>query len=98
MPRAILGAVPLLVAVACGEPGEPPAATPRTADLRRALAGDSAEGWARATSRPSLEFPRDHGPHDAFRTEWWYWTGNVATAAGRAFGFELVFFRHALAP
>src|SRR5262249_28681701 len=55
-------------------------------------------GYARATTRPTLEFPRDHGPHDAFRTEWWYWTGNVATAAGRAFGFELVFFRHALAP
>jgi len=38
-------------------------------------------------------FPRDHFEHTEFRTEWWYYTGNVRDAAGRSFGFELVFFR-----
>jgi predicted secreted hydrolase len=41
-------------------------------------------------------FPRDHGRHDGFRTEWWYFTGNVRTAAGRRFGYQLTFFRTAM--
>jgi predicted secreted hydrolase len=44
------------------------------------------------------EFPRDHGSHDAFRTEWWYYTGHLQTAEGRRFGFELTFFRRAIEP
>src|SRR5665213_921068 len=39
------------------------------------------------------QFPRDHFEHEDFRTEWWYYTGNVSDAAGKRFGFELVFFR-----
>jgi predicted secreted hydrolase len=39
------------------------------------------------------EFPRDHFSHPEFRTEWWYYTGNVFDSGGRRFGFELVFFR-----
>jgi predicted secreted hydrolase len=39
------------------------------------------------------QFPRDHFEHPDFRTEWWYYTGNVHTPQGRRFGFELVFFR-----
>jgi len=40
-----------------------------------------------------LEFPEDHGPHPGFRTEWWYYTGNVSEKDGRKFGFQLTFFR-----
>jgi predicted secreted hydrolase len=39
------------------------------------------------------EFPRDHFEHADFRTEWWYYTGNVHAADGHRYGFELVFFR-----
>jgi len=39
------------------------------------------------------EFPRDFFAHPEFQTEWWYTTGNVKSADGRAFGFELTFFR-----
>jgi predicted secreted hydrolase len=39
------------------------------------------------------DFPRDHFNHPDFQTEWWYYTGNVRTAAGHRYGFELVFFR-----
>lgn len=42
-----------------------------------------------------FEFPRDHFNHPDFRTEWWYYTGNVHSSDGRRFGFELVFFRQA---
>jgi predicted secreted hydrolase len=38
-------------------------------------------------------FPRDYFSHPDFQTEWWYYTGNVTTAEGRRFGFELTFFR-----
>ncbi|MGZ8867937.1 MAG: lipocalin-like domain-containing protein [Thermoanaerobaculia bacterium] len=39
------------------------------------------------------EFPRDHGSHDEFRTEWWYYTGHLRADSGRRYGFELTFFR-----
>jgi predicted secreted hydrolase len=55
-------------------------------------------GFARATAPRRLAFPADLGPHPEFRTEWWYYTGNLETAARRHFGFQLTFFRTALAP
>jgi predicted secreted hydrolase len=42
------------------------------------------------------QFPRDHFSHPDFQTEWWYYTGNVKTADGHRFGFELTFFREAV--
>lgn len=41
----------------------------------------------------NLKFPEDHGPHENYRTEWWYYTGNVSDQTGLAFGFQLTFFR-----
>ncbi|WP_180539129.1 lipocalin-like domain-containing protein [Nevskia soli] len=49
--------------------------------------------WRDALPGYRYSFPRDHFEHPDFRTEWWYYTGNVWTADGRRFGFELVFFR-----
>jgi len=40
-------------------------------------------------------FPRDHFDHPGFRTEWWYYTGNLRGRDGHRYGFELVFFRQA---
>jgi predicted secreted hydrolase len=68
-----------------------------TLAVTTALGGDGA-GFARAMAPRSFSFPADHGPHPGFRTEWWYYTGNVETASGRHFGFQLTFFRTALAP
>jgi predicted secreted hydrolase len=42
------------------------------------------------------KFPEDHGPHPDFRTEWWYYTGNVTDKNGLKFGFQLTFFRSRL--
>ena len=42
---------------------------------------------------PATNSPRDHFDHPEYQTEWWYYTGNVASADGRHFGFELTFFR-----
>ena len=38
-------------------------------------------------------FPRDHGAHPEYKTEWWYYTGHLRTAEGRRYGFEVTFFR-----
>ena len=40
-----------------------------------------------------LQFPLDHGSHPDTRIEWWYLTGALQSGAGRAFGFQLTFFR-----
>jgi predicted secreted hydrolase len=42
------------------------------------------------------EFPRDYFNHPYFQTEWWYYTGNLKSAEGHHFGFELTFFRQAV--
>jgi len=66
--------------------------------VSEALAPADSAGFARATAPRPFSFPADHGPHPEFRTEWWYYTGNLETATGRHFGFQLTFFRTALAP
>ena len=48
----------------------------------------------RASSRARSYFPRDHGAHPEFRTEWWYITGWVDDAAGREYGVQVTFFRN----
>jgi len=42
----------------------------------------------------TLAFPRDHGSHPAYRTEWWYVTGRVHAAGGRELGVQVTFFRN----
>jgi predicted secreted hydrolase len=55
-------------------------------------------GFARADGTRALSFPADFGPHPDFQTEWWYYTGNLDTADGRHFGYQLTFFRQAIQP
>lgn len=43
-------------------------------------------------------FPYDHGAHDRFRTEWWYYTGHLTAENGRRFGYQVTFFRRATEP
>lgn len=58
----------------------------------------SSEGFTRITGPVALIFPRDHGPHPEYQTEWWYYTGNLVDASGRRFGYQLTFFRRGLVP
>ncbi|UCH23972.1 MAG: carotenoid 1,2-hydratase [Deltaproteobacteria bacterium] len=55
-------------------------------------------GYFSVTGPCNLEFPKDHGSHSGYRTEWWYYTGNVDSENGNRFGFQLTFFRSQLSP
>ena len=96
-------AVALLLFLAACRETSPPAsgvhldASPPSIGLRY-LGGQADSRFARVSEPRELSFPRDHGSHDEFRSEWWYFTGNLDSADGRHFGFELTFFRVALAP
>jgi predicted secreted hydrolase len=88
----------LLVAMAGAVLAENTAADRQHASAVTGVLGAPAQGFARATAPRALQFPADHGPHPDFRSEWWYYTGNVATGDGRRFAFQLTFFRFALTP
>jgi len=78
---------------ACSAP--PP---PASANVVDALGGAADASFARAYSPRTFVFPRDHGPHDGYATEWWYYTGNLRAEDGGEYGYQLTFFRRALAP
>lgn len=73
----------------------PPA--PETPPLGLSGTGD-ATGFTRALTPRVFSFPRDHGPHLDYQTEWWYYTGNLNLADGRHVGYQLTFFRRGLSP
>jgi predicted secreted hydrolase len=56
------------------------------------------DGFLLALPGYELEYPRDHGAHDGYRTEWWYYTGHLTSGSGRRYGFEVTFFRVGLVP
>lgn len=63
-----------------------------------AWAGEDPRDFLKVSGPCGLDFPKDHGAHPGYRTEWWYYTGNLRTATGRPFGFQLTFFRYQLSP
>jgi predicted secreted hydrolase len=71
------------------------AATPRVSSFSDLLSQGDAD-FARALKPQKFSFPFDHGAHNLYRTEWWYFTGNLENPDGRKFGYELTFFRFAL--
>jgi len=60
------------------------------------LAADTAQEFRVAREGYHYTFPRDHGAHEEFRTEWWYYTGQLTTKEGRPFGYQLTFFRRGI--
>jgi predicted secreted hydrolase len=56
------------------------------------------EGYLLVAEPCRLQFPEDHGAHPGFRTEWWYYTGNLQTARQRSFGFQVTVFRRRIRP
>ncbi len=40
-----------------------------------------------------LSFPRDHYSHPDYKTEWWYYTGHLASETGKRYGYQVTLFR-----
>lgn len=112
----ILGAAAAAAAYLVVRPDEPPPVRAGIA-VSDLLGGGDTAGYARALEPRRFTFPDDHGPHPEYRSEWWYFTGNLEAVGpapqptggpertaesgrprGRRFGFQLTFFRSALAP
>jgi predicted secreted hydrolase len=86
----------LILLTAC-TPATAPSAEVQVPDVA-SLNNDIPPGFVVADGSRPLTFPEDFGAHDDFRTEWWYYTGNLQTPQGRHFGFELTIFRVGLLP
>jgi predicted secreted hydrolase len=69
-----------------------------THERRAVRAATTRAGFTIATAPYEFAWPRDHGSHPGYATEWWYYTGHVRARDGRTFGFELTFFRVGLKP
>lgn len=63
-----------------------------------ALATSVQADWRLSLPGWNYRFPDDHGNHPEFKTEWWYFTGNLSAAEGRQFGYQLTFFRQGVMP
>ncbi|MGI9263340.1 MAG: lipocalin-like domain-containing protein [Gammaproteobacteria bacterium] len=71
---------------------------PDSSRLSELLRDDSTDQFPKAVEPREFHYPRDHGAHEEFRNEWWYFTGNLDTELGRRFGYELTLFRFSLTP
>jgi len=98
--RALAGwVVAIGLVTGCGsEPAPPPSQEQAVTRVSEALGGGDTAGYLRADRAREFRFPADHGPHEGYRNEWWYLTGNLDDEAGHRFGFHITFFRVALAP
>lgn len=76
----------------------PPQPQEKTNPIEALTTTQRTEGFAQALKPRSFRFPQDDGPHPEFQTEWWYYTGNLEDVQGGNFGYQLTFFRRALAP
>ncbi|MBL8133383.1 MAG: carotenoid 1,2-hydratase [Anaerolineae bacterium] len=98
MIRIILAGALVLILVILGFSliGGAEAPAPAGAVLLNAVGNPA--GYARAIEPWDWQFPVDFGAHPEFQTEWWYYTGNLATAEGRRFGFQFTIFRRSITP
>ena len=96
--RGIAAAIVIGVGVLLFLAFQPPQPSQARATIQGLQAEVDTSSFARALLARDLVFPRDHGAHEDFQTEWWYYTGNVTAANGRHFGYQFTIFRRALAP
>ncbi len=61
-------------------------------------AAPASDSWLLSLPGWKHTFPADHGSHPGFKTEWWYFTGNLRDTRGDEFGYQLTFFRQGVIP
>ena len=94
----VLGGIMLVIVVAGFSLADTSSGTQVTASAVLIDVAVDDQGYARAIEPREWQFPQDYGPHPDFQTEWWYYTGNLADASGRRFGYQFTIFRRAITP
>lgn len=64
----------------------------------QALSSEENEKYKKALQPIEFKFPKDHGAHNDYKLEWWYYTGNLKSNNGREFGYQFTIFRNAITP
>nr|WP_198557023.1 lipocalin-like domain-containing protein [Enterovibrio nigricans] len=62
------------------------------------LLANNEKGFATVEPGYKVSFPKDYGPHEAFRQEWWYVTANLNDDQGNEYGVQWTVFRSAVSP
>ncbi len=65
-------------------------------ELSQAEPASEPSRFKKALPGYAFSFPRDHGNHPDYLIEWWYFTGNLQSQEGSAYGYELTFFRRGI--
>lgn len=65
-------------------------------NLSEVLSSDDTTYYKRVYGPREMNFPEDHGGHNGYKTEWWYFTGNLKDEDGNRFGYQLTFFKSLL--
>jgi predicted secreted hydrolase len=86
----------MLFLTACGAPVAPALQTQLT--VAESMNRADTSGFNKAIEPRVFSFPADHGPHDGYAVEWWYFTGNLTASDGRELGYQFTLFRSAIVP
>ncbi|WP_236757916.1 lipocalin-like domain-containing protein [Aeromonas cavernicola] len=70
-------------------------ATVTATDLGTIL-GNGGEQFKKAEQGQPIHLPADHAAHPAYRSEWWYLTGNLKDEQGRDYGMQWTLFRQGI--
>lgn len=90
-------AITLLVfsSVSCSKPSKQ--IEKKNVFLENLASQENNQAYSKATKIINFNFPKDHGPHEDFKTEWWYFTGNLKSQ-NKNFGYQFTIFRNNIAP
>jgi predicted secreted hydrolase len=66
--------------------------------VTNAMSSADTTGFEKALLDRKFVFPDDNGAHPKFRTEWWYFTGNLTSKEGKRFGYQFTIFRNSISP
>lgn len=94
MKNCLLIILMILSAAGCGEREK--INSGKEISLSKAMSEANDEGYDKAIDKIKFAFPEDHGPHPGFKTEWWYFTGNLISKDNKKFGYQFTIFRTSL--
>lgn len=83
-----------MIVAACGAPTAPTGAPQLS--VAESMTRPDTSGFRKADTPREFVFPADHGPHEGYAVEWWYFTGNLQSDDGREFGYQFTLFRSAI--